>query len=322
MLTTEEKAYAKINIGLDVLGRRENGYHELKMVMQTIGLCDDVLLAWTDREETVGGTSPEEKTEIRILCDTPGVPLDRRNLAYRAAEALFRYCENRNNAVPSGKGSFSGRLDIRLVKRIPAAAGLAGGSSDAAAVLRGVNRLLELGLKEEDLQCIALPLGADIPYCVSGGTALAEGIGEVLTPLPALPDCGIVLVKPPFDCSTAEIYGDLHVDRLEPAAHPDMDQVIGAIRRGSLQDAARHMGNILEIPAVRMHPEIREIKQLLLEAGATGASMSGSGSAVFGVFEEPGEAEKAGRMLRERGTAGQIFLTAPAARKEKRGVAT
>ena len=300
MQTTEEKAYAKINIGLDVLGRREDGYHTLKMVMQTIDLCDDVLLAWEE-----GGNGPE----IRILCDTPGVPCDRRNLAYRAAEAFFLYCLEKEDR------RFAGKLEIRLVKRIPAAAGLAGGSSDAAAVLRGLDRMLETGLQTAELQRIALPLGADIPYCVSGGTALAEGIGEVLTPLPALPDCGIVLVKPPFDCSTAEIYGTLHVDSLGPSDHPDMDRVVQAVRNGELRDAAEHMGNILELPARKMHPEIERIKRTLLEKGAAGASMSGSGSAVFGIFEDRGAAERAFRELGEDGTEGEIFLTAPAALK-------
>ena len=300
MRTTEEKAYAKINIGLDVLGRREDGYHKLKMVMQTIDLCDDVLLGWEE-----GGNGPE----IRILCDTPGVPCDQRNLAFRAAEAFFRYCLEKEGR------RFAGILEIRLVKRIPAAAGLAGGSSDAAAVLRGLDRMLETGLQTAELQRIALPLGADIPYCVSGGTALAEGIGEVLTPLPALPDCGIVLVKPPFDCSTAEIYGTLHADSLRPADHPDMDRVLQALRTGDLRDAAEHMGNVLEIPALKLHPEIGMIKQALRRKGATGASMSGSGSAVFGIFEDREAAERACRALGENRTEGQIFLAAPAALK-------
>ena len=300
MRTTEEKAYAKINIGLDVLGRREDGYHKLKMVMQTIDLCDDVLLGWEE-----GGNGPE----IRILCDTPGVPCDQRNLAFRAAEAFFRYCLEKEGR------RIAGILEIRLVKRIPAAAGLAGGSSDAAAVLRGLDRMLETGLQTAELQRIALPLGADIPYCVSGGTALAEGIGEVLTPLPALPDCGIVLVKPPFDCSTAEIYGTLHADSLRPADHPDMDRVLQALRTGDLRDAAEHMGNVLEIPALKLHPEIGMIKQALRRKGATGASMSGSGSAVFGIFEDREAAERACRALGENRTEGQIFLAAPAALK-------
>ena len=164
---------------------------------------------------------------------------------------------------------------------------------------------------ETELRRIALPLGADIPYCVSGGTALAEGIGEVLTPLPSLPDCSIVLVKPSFDCSTAEIYGTLHVDSLGPADHPDMDRVVQAIRNGSVREAAEHMGNILELPALRMHPEIGTIRQVLRREGAAGTSMSGSGSAVFGIFEDRGEAERVFRALRAGGAAGQIFLTAP-----------
>ena len=237
------------------------------------------------------------------------MPCDRKNLAFRAAEAFFRYCREKEDR------RFAGKLEIRLVKRIPAAAGLAGGSSDAAAVLRGLDRMLETGLQTAELQRVALPLGADIPYCVSGGTALAEGIGEVLTPLPALPDCSIVLVKPPFDCSTAEIYGTLHADSLRPADHPDMDRVLQALRTGDLRDAAEQMGNVLEIPALKLHPEIGMIKQALRRKGAAGASMSGSGSSVFGIFEDREEAERACRALGESGTEGQIFLAAPAALK-------
>ena len=317
MITTEEKAYAKINIGLDVLGRRPDGYHELRMVMQTIGLCDDVIL-------TLTGADGEKAPEIRILCDTPGVPTDRRNLAYRAAEAFFAHLYNKK-AEAAAVGS-TGRgvadaapglqpgdlLEIHLVKRIPAAAGLAGGSSDAAAVLRGLNRLLKAGVGEAALREIALPLGADVPYCVSGGTALAEGIGEVLTRLPDFPDCGIVLVKPPFDCSTAEIYGNLHAELLRPAEHPDMESVLAAVRSGDLRTAAERMGNVLEKPALGMHPEIAGIKERLLHAGAAGASMSGSGSAVFGIFERREDAERCYGVLRREEPQWEVFLTSPA----------
>ena len=316
MITTEEKAYAKINIGLDVLGRRPDGYHELRMVMQTIGLCDDVILTISKAEEGKVGTepeqepgikSPEKAPEIRILCDTPGVPTDRRNLAYRAAEAFFTHLYNKKTGASAGD-----RLEIRLVKRIPAAAGLAGGSSDAAAVLRGLNRLLKAGLGEAELREIALPLGADVPYCVSGGTALAEGIGEVLTRLPDFPDCGIVLVKPPFDCSTAEIYGNLHADLLKPEEHPDMESVLAAVRAGDLRAAAERMGNVLEKPALEMHPGIAEIKERLVRAGAAGASMSGSGSAVFGIFLRREDAESCCGLLRREEPRWEVFLTSPA----------
>ena len=316
MITTEEKAYAKINIGLDVLGRRPDGYHELRMVMQTIGLCDDVILTISKAEEGKVGTepeqepgikSPEKAPEIRILCDTPGVPTDRRNLAYRAAEAFFAHLYNKKTGVSAGD-----LLEIRLVKRIPAAAGLAGGSSDAAAVLRGLNRLLKAGLSEEALREIALPLGADVPYCVSGGTMLAEGIGEVLTRLPDFPDCGIVLVKPPFDCSTAEIYGNLHADLLKPEEHPDMESVLAAVRTGDLRAAAERMGNVLEKPALGMHPGIAEIKERFVHAGAAGASMSGSGSAVFGIFLRREEAERCRDMLCREEPRWEVFLTSPA----------
>ena len=290
-LTVTEAAYAKINIGLDVLGRRPDGYHELRMVMQTVGLHDDVILT---REEAPG---------VRLSCDRPGLPADRRNLAWRAAEAMQERF---------GLGGVS----IVLRKRIPAQAGLAGGSADAAAVLRGMAKLFGLDVTAETLRELGLPLGADIPYCVCGGTALAEGIGEKLTFLPDLKPCAVVIMKPEFDLSTGAVYGALHIEQRDAADHPDMDGVIAAVHSGDLNGMAERMGNILELPAMEVHPEIAGIKEAFLRAGAAGASMTGSGSAVFGIFPDPQEAGRCPGLLRREfgGAAKEICLTSPVGR--------
>lgn len=293
-VSVQVKAYAKINLGLDVLRRREDGYHELRMGMQTISLCDELTL--TGRE-TEG---------IALYCDRAGLPTDQRNLAVRAAEALFAEAGRRGMRLTGG-------VEIRLSKRIPAEAGLAGGSADAAAVLCGLNELYELGLSEKELQAVGLPLGADIPYCVAGGTVLAEGIGERLTPLPALPVCHIVVAKPTFHLSTAFIYSNLHVDSVEAALHPDMDSVISALRRGDIRALGKAMGNILELPAKKEYPEIELLKKRFREAGAAAASMSGSGSAVFGIFEDEKEAKRCSEQLLSDNTLTLegVYLTMP-----------
>jgi len=258
----ELEAFAKINLGLDVLSRREDGYHLLRTVMQTVDLCDRI----TIRREAEKG--------IRLSCDLPSLPADEKNLAYRAAALLQDIYR-----LPGGVG-------IGLKKNIPMAAGLAGGSADAAAVLRGMNRLYDLGLTREELEKHASKLGADVPFCISGGTVLAEGIGEKLTVLPDIPDCAVVIVKPDFDVSTAEAFRDLHAELLPESIHPDMDSVLSAIRAGDVPKAARSMGNILETVTERKYPVIGEIKREMKKAGAWGALMSGSGSSVFGLFPD------------------------------------
>ncbi len=290
-MTVTEAAYAKINIGLDVLSRRPDGYHELRMVMQTVDLHDDVILS---RDEAPG---------VRLSCDRPGLPTDRGNLAYRAAEVMQERF---------GLGGVS----IVLKKRIPAEAGLAGGSADAAAVLRGMAKLYDLDVQAETLREVGLPLGADVPYCVCGGTAVAEGIGEKLTFLPDPEPRTIVILKPDFDLSTGAVYGALHIEQRKTADHPDMDGVIAAAQAGDLIGMAEHMGNILELPALEIHPEIAGIKEAFLRAGAAGASMTGSGSAVFGIFPDRQAAERCPQLLRREsgGAAKEIYLTSPVGR--------
>ena len=276
-------AYAKINLGLDVLRRREDGYHEVKMIMQTIGLYDT--LTFTRKEEP----------GIELKIDRAGLDTGKGNLICRAAEMLF------------AEAGISPGVEIFLEKRIPIAAGMAGGSTDAAAALLGLNDLLELGYPLERLQALSVKLGADIPYCLMGGTALAEGIGEVLTKLPAPPPCVLTVAKPDIDVSTKFVYENLHADTL--AFHPDIDGMEAAIRNGSLSGITERMGNVLETVTVREYPVIDGIKELMKAAGAENALMSGSGPTVFGIFTEEETARKAAGQIKERGMAGQVFVT-------------
>lgn len=278
------KARAKINLGLDVLAKRPDGYHELRMVMQSIALSDEIHL------------TAEKEPGIRLWTDAPGLPADGKNLAYRAAALLMEEFGIRQG------------LKIDLYKRIPMAAGLAGGSTDAAAVLKGVSRMFGLGLSGEELQKRGVRLGADIPYCVMMGTALAEGIGEKLTRLSDAPPCHVLLVKPPFDVPTGFVYGNLKADRLKE--HPDIDGQIAAIEKREFQKMADLMGNVLETVTIPAHPVIGELKDEMKSLGAAGAMMSGSGPTVFGLFEEEGQARNAYEQMRRRQEDGcAVILT-------------
>ncbi|MDE5932113.1 MAG: 4-(cytidine 5'-diphospho)-2-C-methyl-D-erythritol kinase [Lachnospiraceae bacterium] len=276
-------AYAKINLGLDVLRRREDGYHEVKMIMQTIDLCDT--LTFCKREEP----------GIVLTIDRENLSAGKDNLICRAAEKLFA-----DAGITCG-------VEIILEKRIPIAAGMAGGSTDAAATLMGLNELFGLEYSMERLQALGVTLGADIPYCLMGGTALSEGIGEVLTKLPAPPPCVLVVAKPDIDVSTKFVYENLHADTL--SCHPDIDGMETAIRSGSLRGITERMGNVLETVTVREYPVIEEIKERMMNAGALNALMSGSGPTVFGIFMEKVPAEKAAEEIRSRRLAGQVFVT-------------
>jgi len=255
-------APAKLNLTLDVLGRREDGYHEMKMVMQSVSLADDILLT-------------AEPGEGLVLTTNLGfLPVDGRNLA---ASAALRLKEE--------TGADWGRLTIGMEKRVPVCAGMAGGSSDAAAVLRGLNQLLDLGLSLGELARIGERVGSDVPYCVYGCTALAEGRGERITPLPAMPHCWVVLAKPGFPVSTPELFA--HVDARRSRYHPDTEGMREALAAGDLEGVARRLFNVFEevLPAQRRRT-VEELKRELLEAGALGAGMSGTGPTVFGLFPD------------------------------------
>ncbi len=279
-----QKAYAKVNIGLDVLRLRTDGYHEVRMIMQTVDIFDELII---EKREQAG---------IELQTDNSKLPLDGNNLVCKAAELLFR---ERN--ITEG-------VKITLTKRIPIAAGMAGGSSDAAAAMRGLNELFEMGYSISQLQQLGVTLGADIPYCIAGGTMLSEGIGEILTPLPAPPACHLVVAKPDIDVSTGFVYGNLHADSLD--YHPDIDGMIEALKNGSMKGIADRLGNVLETVTVKEYPVIDRIKETLRAEGAENALMSGSGPTVFGIFGQKETAEAAAAEVRRRQLAGQIFVTA------------
>jgi len=254
------KALAKINLGLDVLRRREDGYHEVKMIMQTIGLHDDLEIRKT---KTPG---------IQVKTNLYYLPTNENNLVYKAAKLLMDEFQ-----IQDG-------VSIQLKKRIPVAAGMAGGSSDGAAVLWGINQMYGLGLSMQALMERGVRLGADVPYCIQRGTALAEGIGEKLSVLPPMPKCTILIAKPGISVSTKFVYENLHANDLKPEQHPDVDSMIEAMRQKDLGLLCSRMGNVLETVTIPAYPVINEIKRTMMDNGAIGSMMSGSGPTVFGIM--------------------------------------
>lgn len=277
------KAMAKINLGLDVLKKREDGYHELRMIMQTIRLYDKVQLTVT------------EAPGIRVKTNLNFLPVNEDNLVWRAAGLLM-------DEFGIQKGIF-----INLEKHIPVAAGLAGGSSDAAAVLVGMNRLFRLGLSREALMERGVKLGADVPYCILRGTALAEGIGERLTRLPEPVPCHVLIAKPKVHVSTKFVYGSLKANELKE--HPDIDGQIAALEEGDLYGLAKRMGNVLETVTIPAFPVIQDIKNEMCRMGAANAMMSGSGPTVFGLFDDKAAARRAYEKLKKGSLAKQVYLT-------------
>ena len=277
------RALAKINLGLDILRKREDGYHEVRMIMQTIQMYDV-------REMRKG-----KKPGISLSVNYPYIPSDERNLVYKAAKLLMDEFQ-----VKEG-------VEIRLEKFIPVAAGMAGGSSDAAAALVGVNRLFKLGLSEKDLMERAVNIGADVPYCVMRGTALAEGIGEKLTRIAQVPDCFVLIGKPGINVSTKAAYESLQLDQIQ--THPDIDGMIRDIESGDLRAMTEKMENVFEPGIIGRYPVIGEIKALMEEHGALKAMMSGSGPTVFGIFDDRKKMEEAAAVLRESRLAKTVFAT-------------
>ncbi|GAB6159220.1 4-(cytidine 5'-diphospho)-2-C-methyl-D-erythritol kinase [Desulfotomaculum varum] len=263
-------AHGKINLTLDVLGRRPDGYHQVEMIMQSIGLHDTLDFTYRPGE---------------IVLDVSGVSVTagEDNLILKAARLLQQYAGEQAGAR------------IRLHKEIPVAAGLAGGSSNAAAALRGLNRLWQLGLTDEQLNRLALQLGADVPFCLLGGTAVARGVGELLTPLPPAPRFGVVLVKPPFGVSTAEVYRNLNLAAL--GRRPDTAAMAESLRQGDLPRVAYNLCNVLESVTLKWHPQLQQVKKELLAAGCLGVLMSGSGPTVFGLTEDEAAAMAVARRL-------------------------
>ena len=279
------QAFAKINLGLDVLGKREDGYHEVRMIMQTIRMYDQL-----DMRKSV-------EPGIHLTTNKKYIPVDENNLVWRAAKLMMDTC-----------GIIEG-VSIHLHKVIPVAAGMAGGSSDAAATLVGMNRLFHCGLSKEKLMELGVQIGADVPYCVLRGTALAEGIGEKLTVLPPMPDCWILIGKPGISVSTKYVYTtlDLNTDTV----HPDIDGMKKALEDGNLYGITERMGNVLQDVTIPAYPEVERIKEQMKTLGAVNAMMSGSGPTVFGIFDNEEKAQEACQKLRESVSCQQVFLTVP-----------
>lgn len=277
------KAMAKINLGLDVVRKREDGYHEVRMIMQTIRMYDQIEL------------EPTEEPGIRVSANLNYLPTNEDNLVYKAAKLLM-------DEFDVKKG-----LNIGLRKFIPVAAGMAGGSSDAAAVMVGVNRLFHLNLSQKELMERGVKIGADVPYCIVRGTALAEGIGEKLTHLPPAPAGYVLIAKPGIHVSTKFVYTNLKANELE--SHPDIDGQIQAIRSGDLKKVAELCGNVLETVTIPAYPVIEEIKDVMKKGGALNACMSGSGPTVFGLFDDREKAKAVYETLYGGELAKQVYLT-------------
>lgn len=285
------KARGKINLTLDVVGKRENGYHDLRMVMQTINLYDTLYIRKT------------KASGIRLTANYSWLPTNEKNIAYRAAELFFE------------EANLDAGVAIELTKRIPVAAGLAGGSTDAAATLIGLNRLFDTKYSRQKLMEMGLNLGADVPFCILRGTVLAEGIGEVLSPLSPMPSTNVVLVKPPISVSTATVYKSLDINTIHK--HPNTEAMIEAIKCKNIHHIARNMVNVLEGVTIPMHPVIEEYKEELIKQGAIGAMMSGSGSAVFGLFETKEKAHAAAGHFKMKLGVRDVHITTTYCKQQK-----
>ncbi|MCF0230247.1 MAG: 4-(cytidine 5'-diphospho)-2-C-methyl-D-erythritol kinase [Parasporobacterium sp.] len=279
MKTKEIRAYGKVNLGLDITGIRPDGYHLVKMIMQTVDVYDEITVT------ADGMTEKKDAYSISITCSDPEVPTDERNLAYKAAKLIMDRYE------------LSGKVEISIVKHIPAAAGMAGGSADGAAVITAMDELYELHMDQAEKDSIALKLGADVPFCLRRGTYLSEGIGEILTCVAPIPHCYMVIIKPDFGISALWAYRAydeyLKEHKDTPDIHPDIDGLISALEKGSIKDMAACMGNVLEPAALAEYPQIARVRNIMTGMGAEAALMSGSGPVVFGIFTDENRADDA-----------------------------
>lgn len=296
------KAYAKINLCLDVLRRREDGYHEVKMIMQTVDLYDELTFSIKENYKSEISSYDVEncddnQIELKVLNVKEGTDLGpvKKNLIYRAARLVL---DEYNVKTP---------VTITLDKHIPVAAGMAGGSTDAAAVFHGLNELLALGMTLEDMCNLGVKIGADVPYCIMGGTALSEGIGEKLTSIANPPECYVLIAKPDINVSTKFVYENLHANELK--VHPDVDGMIDAIVNQDLTKISQLLGNVLENVTVAEYPIINEIKNLMKDNGALGSLMSGSGPTVFGLYDDKDKAEDAALLIKAKKLSNEVFVT-------------
>lgn len=277
------KAYGKINLALDVLRRREDGYHEVRMIMQTVDIFDSINIMKTD------------SGEIEIETNLFYLPVNENNIVYKAAKLLFDEFD-----IHAG-------LKIKLKKFIPVSAGMAGGSADAASVMFGINKMFNLKLSIKQLMERGVKIGADVPYCLMRGTALSEGIGEQLTALPDVAKCPVLIAKPPVSVSTKYVYENLKLDKIQK--HPDIDGMIQAIRDSDIRGVADRMENVLETVTIQEYPTIQALKEMMMEDNAMNALMSGSGPTVFGLFENTEDAYRAKERIKESGITKQAYVT-------------
>ena len=286
------KAYAKINLGLDVVRKRADGYHDVKMIMQTIDVFDtlDINLGIENGENAV---DLDGLGKISVVCGDENVPCDETNLVCKSAKAFLEYMGKKAD------------ISVKIGKNIPVGAGLAGGSTDAASVLRALNILLKTELSDTELMKIAKKIGADVPFCVVGNTYLAEGIGEILTPVKSNIKFDILLVKPPFSVSTPSVYKSLVLD--ENTTHPDIDKIKNALEDGNVSVIYENLGNTLEDVTLKMHGEIGKIKENLKNLGASAVLMSGSGPSVFAIFDDRQKLDGAYKIMNEK--YKQTYLT-------------
>lgn len=279
------KSYGKINLGLDVLRRREDGYHEVRMIMQTVGLYDLLTMKKTKEDK------------ISMTCNLSFLPIDERNLVYKAVKLI------------KDKYHIKDGVKIDLNKRIPVAAGMAGGSSNCAAALKGMNQLFDLGLSIDELCEIGVTLGADVPYCIWGGTALSEGIGEKLSRVDAMPNCYILIAKPGISVSTAFVYQNLDLAGL--SKHPDIDGMLECLNKKDLEGICERLENVLETVTIKEYPIIERVKKHLTDQGAMGTLMSGSGPTIFAIFKDKKTADNALESLRSIQDIKQAYVVRP-----------
>lgn len=287
MKTLTRNAYSKVNLALDVLRRREDGYHDVCMIMQNLSLYDT--LTFTMEEA--------DMLAITLSCDKEFVPCDERNLIYKAIVLMGETYH------------LTGHIHVELVKRIPVEAGMAGGSTDCAAAFHAMRELYGLDVSDQELMKLGVKLGADVPYCIMAKTALSEGIGEVLTEVAPLPDCFVVVAKPTISVSTKMVYENLHANELQH--HPDVAGMIEALKQGDLSGVASRMENVLETVTTKLYPQIEEIKQSMKETGAENAIMSGSGPTVFGLYRGKAIAEQAAEKIRQQYGLSEVYVTQP-----------
>lgn len=287
MKTLTRNAYAKVNLALDVLRRREDGYHDVCMIMQNLSLYDTLTFTVEEADTLI----------ITLECDKAFVPCDERNLIYKAIVLMGETYH------------LTGHIHVELVKRIPVEAGMAGGSTDCAAAFHAMRELYGLDVSDQDLMKLGVKLGADVPYCIMAKTALSEGIGEVLTEVAPLPDCYVVVAKPAISVSTKMVYENLHANELQH--HPDVAGMAEALKQGELSGVASRMENVLETVTTKLYPQIEEIKRTMKESGAENAIMSGSGPTVFGLYREKAIAEQAAEKIRQQYGLSEVYVTQP-----------